>query len=77
MSTEQAELGEFDRPERPASGGFSDSDRSRCGVSDTFDGNPCKNLAIPRLGVCHNHLDSVIDSGNGTESDDKPVWERQ
>ncbi len=53
MST-QTGLDEFDRQERPARGGISDSD-PRCGVSDTFDGSECKNPAIPALGVCHKH----------------------
>ncbi len=76
MST-QTDLDEFDRPKRPAKGGLADSDRPRCGVSDTFDGRECKNVAIPALGVCHKHIDSVVDDESETDSKDKPVWERQ
>jgi len=76
MST-QADLDEFERPERPANGGLDDSDRPRCGVSATFDGRECNNLAIPGLGVCHHHVNHVVDNESDTDSEDKPVWKRQ
>jgi len=77
MSTKQANLDEFAKPKRPATGGYKDSDRPCCGITKTATGEPCERLAIPTIGVCHRHLEhSDLVEASSTDGD-RPVWDRK
>lgn len=72
MSTQQADLDEFSKPERPSRGGFDKCDRPKCGCTTT-EGTACKIPVVPGMSVCHKHLERAFDD----EESNRPVWEQQ